>query len=416
MPIDFNPYFAFNTNNNINAPKTVQPSFIAQQPIKDTFTKSVTVENADITPEYDGIKIEKKPFGTIQKTNEEAQVYTITNKNGASVDLSTFGATITSIKVPDKDGKIIDVTQGYDNVTPYETSPVGHAGGTIGPCANKISDGKFKINDEEYTLECNKDNGKTHCHGGTQGFDTKNWKAEVLKDGITFTYEKKDMENGYPGNVETKVTYKFDNDNNLHIIYSAKTDKDTLINLTNHTYFNLDGAQNSQENSVLDHIVTLPNSSSFTQNSEIAVPTGKIINVEGTPFDFRTPKKIADVINTENDQLKIGSGFDQNYCIDNYDGETLIEAANVKSSKTGINLKVLTNLPGFQFYTANHLGKTSQPMGKSGSRYEKRSSLCVEPQFYPNAINTEEFSEKGILKAGEEYKREIVYSFSTSKD
>lgn len=416
MPIDFNPYFAFNTNNSLNAPRTVQPSFMAQQPIKDTFTKSVKVENTDITPEYDGIKIEKRPFGTIQKTNEEAQVYTITNKNGASVDLSTFGATITSIKVPDKDGKIIDVTQGYDNVTPYETSPVGHAGGTIGPCANKISDGKFEINDEEYTLECNKDNGKTHCHGGSQGFDTKNWEAEVQKDGITFRYVKKDMENGYPGNVETKVTYKFDNDDNLHIIYSAKTDKDTLINLTNHTYFNLDGAQNSQENSVLDHIVTLPNSSSFTQNSEIAVPTGKIINVEGTPFDFRTPKKIADVINTENDQLKIGFGFDQNYCLDNYDGETLIEAANVKSTKTGINLKVLTNLPGFQFYTANHLGKTEQPMGKSGSRYEKRSALCVEPQFYPNAINTEEFSEKGILKAGEEYKREIVYSFSTVND
>ena len=363
-----------------------------------------------------GLKSRKKSFGTLKKSGEEATLYTITNKNGASVDLSSFGATITSIKVPDKDGKIKDVTQGYDNVTPYEESPVGHAGGTIGPCANKISDGKFTINNEEYSLECNKDNRNTHSPGGTPGFDTKNWKANILKDGIEFTYEKPDMENGYPGNVKASVIYKFDNENNLHIQYKASSDKDTLINMTNHTYFNLDGAENTQENAVLEHIVTLPNSSTITENSEIAVPTGKILQVEGTPFDFKTPHKIGDVINSDNEQIKIGSGFDQNYCIDGYDGQKLIEAADVKSTKTGIRLKVSTNLPGFQFYTANHLGKAAQPNGKSGSRYEKRSSFCVEPQFYPNAINTKEFADKGILKKGEEYNREIIYSFSTVND
>lgn len=414
MPIDFNPHIIFNSN--IVPHRTVQQSFTAKKIPNDTFTKSVTIQNTNIDSCYDGIKISKKPFGTIKKTGEEAELYTITNKNGASVDLSTFGATITSIKLPDKDGNLTDITQGYDNVTPYEEAPVGHAGGTIGPCANKISNGKFTIGENEYNLECNKDNGKTHSHGGSDGFDVKNWNAEIQKDGITFTYFKKDMENGYPGNVEAKVTYKFDNDNNLHIQYSATSDKDTLINMTNHTYFNLDGAENTQENSVYDHIVTLPNSSTFTENSEIAVPTGKILNVEGTPFDFRTPKRIGDVINSDHDQIKIGTGFDQNYCIDNYNGTDLIEVANVTSSKTGINLKVSTNLPGYQFYTANHLGKTAQPNGKSGSRYEKRSSLCVEPQFYPNAINTESFEEKGILKAGEEYNREIIYSFSTNKD
>ena len=306
---------------------------------------------------------------------------------------------------------MIDVTQGYDNVTPYEKSPVGHAGGTIGPCANKISDGKFTINDKVYLLECNKDNGKSHSHGGSQGFDVQNWKANILKDGIEFTYLKKDMENGYPGNVEARVIYKFDNDNNLHIIYNAKSDKDTLINMTNHTYFNLDGAENTQEGAVLDHIVTLPNSSAITENSEIAIPTGKIINVANTPFDFKTPKRIGDVINSEHEQIKIGSGFDQNYCVDGYDGKSLVEVAKVKSDKSGIELKVSTNLPGFQFYTANHLGKSAQPNGKSGSKYEKRSAFCIEPQFYPNAINTDGFNEKGILKAGEEYNREIVYSF-----
>lgn len=416
MPIDFNPHVMFNNFSSPVAQRVANNQvYLANQPIQDTFTKSVKVDDKKIGSNYDGIKIEQKSFGKIKKSGEDATLYTITNKNGASVDLSTYGATITSIKVPDKDGKLKDVTQGYDSVTPYEESPVGHAGGTIGPYANKISNGKFTLGDNEYSLECNKDNGKTHSHGGTQGFDTKNWKAHVLKDGIEFTYEKKDMESGYPGNVKASVIYKFDNDNNLHIQYKAKTDKDTIVNMTNHTYFNLDGAEYTQENSVYEHVVTLPNSSSYTVNSEIAVPTGEISKVDNTPFDFRTPKKIGDVINSDHEQMKIGSGFDQNYCVDNYDGKTLVEVANVKSPKTGINLKVSTNLPGFQFYTANHLGKSTQPNGKDGSRYEKRSSFCVEPQFYPNAINVENFEEKGILKPNEEFNREIIYSFSTEK-
>ena len=403
MPIDFNPHIVPNNNQKFGI-----QSFLYKKQKPDTFVKTVNIENND----YNGITIAQRPFGKIQKTGEMAKVYTITNKNGASVDLSTFGATITSLKVPDKDGNFVDVVQGYNNVTPYETAPVGHAGGTIGPCANKINNGEFTINEETYKLETNKDNGKTHCHGGSEGFDVKNWNAKILKDGIEFTYNKKDMENGYPGNVNAKVTYKFDNKNRLHIIYSAKTDKDTLINMTNHSYFNLDGAENNYENSIYEHIVKLPNSSKYTKNNEIAVPTGEFENVENTPFDFREPKKIGDSINLESDQLKIGTGFDQNYCIDNYDGKTMINIAEVKSQKTGIKLNVSTNLPGFQFYTANHLGKTTQPEGKSGSRYEKRSAICIEPQFYPNAINTPEFKEKGILKKGEQYNREIIYSFT----
>jgi aldose 1-epimerase len=411
MPIDFNPHVMFNLNKSVTQTNAHNQVFTSNQPIKDTFTKSVKVDSASIDTNYEGMKIDKKSFGTIKKTGEDATLYTITNKNGASVDLSSYGATITSIKIPDKDGKLVDVAQGYDNVSPYEEAPVGHAGGTIGPYANKISDGKFTLDGKEYTLECNKDNGKTHSHGGTQGFDTKNWNSKILKDGIEFTYTKKDMESGYPANVDVSVTYKFDNDNNLHIIYKAKSDADTVLNLTNHSYFNLDGAQNAQENSVLDHIVTLPNSSKITENSEIAVPTGKFLDVENTPFDFRTPHRIADVINSDNEQIKIGAGFDQNYCVDGYDAKSMIKVANVKSDKTGIEMEVLTNLPGFQFYTANHLGKSAQPNGKDGLRYEKRSAFCVEPQFYPNAINTESFTDKGILKAGEEYNREIIYSF-----
>lgn len=374
----------------------------------DFFIKNI---NQKIDKNFDGMKIEKKSFGKIEKTNEEATLYTITNKNGLSVDLSTYGATITSIKVPDKNGNLKDITHGYNSVTPYEKAPVGHAGGTIGPCANKINNGTFKINDKEYQLECNKDNGKTHSHGGSDGFDTKNWQTEILKDGIKFTYTKKDMESGYPGNVTASVTYQLDNNNKLHIKYHAETDQDTLINMTNHTYFNLDGAENTEENSVLDHIVELPNSSRYTVNNELAVPTGELASVKDTPFDFKKAKKIKDVINQQSKQLEIGSGFDQNYCIDDYDGKTLRKIARVKSEHTGITLKVSTNLPGFQFYTANHLGKKSQPEGKDGKKYEKRSAFCIEPQFYPDAINT--FKEKPILKKGETYDREIIYEFGT---
>lgn len=376
----------------------------------DFFIKNV---NPKIDKNFDGMKIEKKSFGKIEKTNEEATLYTITNKNGLSVDLSTYGATITSIKVPDKNGNLKDITHGYNSVTPYEKAPVGHAGGTIGPCANKINNGTFKINDKEYQLECNKDYGKTHSHGGSDGFDTKNWQTEILKDGIKFTYTKKDMESGYPGNVTASVTYQLDNNNKLHIKYHAETDQDTLINMTNHTYFNLDGAENTEENSVLDHIVELPNSSRYTVNNELAVPTGELASVKDTPFDFKKAKKIKDVINQQSKQLEIGSGFDQNYCIDDYDGKTLRKIARVKSEQTGITLKVSTNLPGFQFYTANHLGKKSQPEGKDGKKYEKRSAFCIEPQFYPDAINT--FKEKPILKKGETYDREIIYEFGTEK-
>ena len=401
MPIDFNPSIM-----NHYQPQIVnQQYYVQKKELKDTFIKS-------IDSNYEGMKIEKKNFGKIEKTGEIATLYTITNKNGASVNLSTFGATITGIKVPDKDGKLIDVTHGYNNVTLYEKSPVGHAGGTIGPCANKINQGKFSINNNEYQVECNKDGGKTHSHGGNEGLDVKNWKAKQLRDGIEFTYSQKDMENGYPGNVKYHATYKFDNNNKLHIQYKVTTDKDTLVNLTNHTYFNLDGAENTEENSVLNHIVKLPNSSAITPTNEIAIPTGEFMPIKGTAFDFKTSKRIGDVINEENEQLKFAKGFDHNFCVDNYDGKKMIDVAEVESKKTGIKLTVSTNLPGFQFYTANNLGKSTQPNGKDGKKYEKRSGLCIEPQFYPNAINTPSFTEKGVLKAGETYKKEITYSFS----
>lgn len=357
-------------------------------------------------------KVEKSDFG-VTKSGETAELYTITNKNGAKVELSNFGATIVSIKVPDNKGRLVDVTQGYKSVEGYDGTPVGHAGGTIGPCANKINGGRFTLNGTQYQLECNKDNGTTHSHGAGAGFDIKLWKSEPLSNGVKFTLDRKDNEGGYPGNLRACVTYTFDDDNALSIHYEAQTDKDTVLNMTNHSYFNLDGAQNTGENSVFEHLVELPNSSKYTVNDEISLPTGEIAAVKDTPFDFRSAKKVGDVIESEHPQIKIGHGFDQNYCIDGYDGETLIKAAKVTSAKTGITMNVLTNLPGFQFYTANHLGKLTQPEGKDNRRYEKRSSLCVEPQFYPDAMA--KFDEKPVLRQGQKYDRTIVYEFGVEK-
>lgn len=367
------------------------------------------IKNKNLSEKY-----KMKEFGLVKSTNEQAYLFTVENKNGMSVDFSTLGATIVSIRVKDKNGNFVDVAQGYNSADCYTDYPVGHAGGTIGPIANKIDYGTFMLNGVKYELEKNKDKGRTHCHGASDGIDIKNWNYELIDNGVKFTYVKKDGVGGHPGNIEFTTTYKLTDDNTIRIIYEAKTDKDTVINLTNHSYFNLDGEQNANEGAVLNHLVQLPSSTKYTVCNEVAVPTGEIKETKGTPFDFSKETEIASVINKENEQLKIGAGFDQNFCIDGYDGKKMIDVAKVKSPNTGIVLTVSTNLPGFQFYTANHLGKPVQPLGKSGKRYEKRSALCVEPQFFPNAINIDGF-EKPILEAGKCFNREIDYTFSVEK-
>lgn len=367
------------------------------------------IKNKNLSEKY-----KMKEFGLVKSTNEQAYLFTVENKNGMSVDFSTLGATIVSVRVKDKNGKLVDVVQGYNSADCYTDYLVGHAGGTIGPIANKLDYGTFTLNGVKYELEKNKDGGRTHCHGASDGIDIKNWNYELIDNGVKFTYVKKDGVGGHPGNIEFTTTYKLTDDNTIRIIYEAKTDKDTVINLTNHSYFNLDGEQNANEGAVLNHLVQLPSSTKYTVCNEVAVPTGEIKEVKGTPFDFSKETVIASVINKEDSQLKIGAGFDQNFCVDGYDGKKMIDVAKVKSPNTGIVLTVSTNLPGFQFYTANHLGKPVQPLGKSGKRYEKRSALCVEPQFFPNAVNIDGF-EKPILEKGKCFNREIDYTFTIEK-
>ena len=353
-----------------------------------------------------------RDFGTVKAVNEKAYLITVKGKSGVSADFSTLGATIVAIRVPDKNGQMVDVVQGYNSVEKYTDYKVGHAGGTIGPCANRIDNGIFELNGKKFELEKNGNGGKTHCHSASAGLDIKNWKYESIKNGVKFTYFKKDGEGGYPANVTINVSYIITDKNELITKYEATTDEDTILNLTNHSYFNLDGEENTEEGSALNHLVQFPKSSRYTVTNENGIPTGELRSVKSTPYNFIQFSKIKDKINSNYQPLVQTNGFDQNYCIDGYDGKTLIDVAKVKSEKTGIEMTVSTNLPGFQFYTANALNP--QPEGKCGKQYKKRSSLCIEPQFYPNAINTESF-EKPVLKKGEKFDREIVYKFKVVK-
>ena len=379
--------------------------------ISDSYAITYIADNSFFKKKQKGTVV-MQDFGVVKSVNERAYLITIDNKNGMSVDLSTIGATIVAIRVPDKNGKLVDVVQGYKSAESYTDYKVGHAGGTIGPCANRIDNGIFELNGKKYELEKNGNGGKVHSHGASAGLDIKNWKYELIKNGVKFTYVKKDGEGNYPANVTIDVSYILTDNNELITKYEASSDEDTILNLTNHSYFNLDGEENTEEGAVLNHIVQFPKSDKFTVTNENGIPTGELRSVENTPYDFRQGAKVKDKINSDYQPLIQTNGFDQNYCINGYNGKKLIDIANVKSEKTGIKMTVSTNLPGFQFYTANSL--KPQPAGKCGKQYKKRSSLCIEPQFYPNAINTPNF-EKPILKKDSKFNREIVYKFDTEK-
>ncbi len=347
-----------------------------------------------------------RDFGTVKAVNEKAYLITVKGKNGISADFSTLGATIVAIRVPDKNGKIVDIVQGYNSAEKFNN----YAGSTIGPCANRINNASFELNNKEYKLE--KNDGNNHLHSASAGLDSKNWKYELIPNGIKFTYFKKDGEGGYPANVTINVSYIITDNNELITKYEATTDEDTILNLTNHSYFNLDGEENTEEGAVLNHLVQFPKSSKYTVTDKYGIPTGEIRGVENTPFDFREYAFVKYKINSDYQPLVQMGGFDQNYCIDDYDGKTLIDIANIKSKKTGIQMTVATNLPGFQFYTANFMNTDTK--GKSGKAYKRQSSLCIEPQFYPDAINKESF-EKPILKKNEKFDREIVYKIKVAE-
>ncbi len=330
--------------------------------------------------------------------------YTLKNNNGMVVKVTNYGATITSIQVPDRDGNFADVALGYDSVEGYINAiDRPYFGCVAGRYANRIAKGKFTLDGVDYELATN--NGENHLHGGNMGFDKVVWAARVIENGVELTYLAKDGEEGYPGNLQITVIYTLTDDNEIVMNYKAVTDKATPINLTNHTYFNLAGEGSG---TITDHVLRI-NASRFTPVDDGLIPTGELRQVDGTPFDFREPKAISQDLNADNEQLKIGKGYDHNWVLGR-EGDGLEVAAVLYDPNSGRVLEVITEEPAIQFYGGNFLD--GRLTGKSGKAYNHRNGMCLETQHNPDSPNRPEWP-SSILRPGEEYNTTTVYKFST---
>jgi len=348
--------------------------------------------------------MEKKVFGTTAD-GKTADLYTLKNKNGMQVSITNFGATVVSIMVPDKAGKVADVALGYDDLAGYELNK-NYLGVLVGRYGNRIAHGKFSIDGTEYTLA--KNNGDNSLHGGIKGFNKAMWDAKDVSKGgeaaIEMKYVSKDGEEGYPGNLSVTVVYTLTNKNELKIDYSATTDKKTVVNLTNHTYFNLAGQGNGD---ILKQELMI-NADTFTPVDSGLIPTGELKKVEGTPFDFRKPTAIGARIDANDEQIKLGGGYDHNFVLNRKAATGLSLAARVSDPASGRSMEVWTTEPGVQFYTGNFLDGSFK--GKGGIAYQKRTAFCLETQHFPDSPNHPSFPTT-LLKPGEKYHTTTVYKF-----
>ena len=345
-------------------------------------------------------------FEKMIDNTKPVKLYTLKNKNGMEVCITNFGARIVSIMTPDKNGKMTDVVLGFDNIDDYINVP-SDFGATIGRYANRIGDGKITIDGKEIQLPQN--NG-SHClHGGPTGWQYQVFKTNQLDaQTIKLTVESPDGDNNFPGNVVASVTYTLTEDNAIDIKYDATTDQKTVINMTNHSYFNLSG---NPSVSGMDHILYLAGDS-ITPIDSTFMTNGEMMAVAGTPFDFNTPKAISqDVTNFENEQIKFGKGFDHNWVL-NTKGDIRQVAAKLTSPTTGITLEVYTDEPGIQLYTGNFLDGTVK--GKNGIVYPQRASICLETQHYPDSPNKAHWPSV-ILEPGKTYTSHCIFKFGVVK-
>lgn len=343
------------------------------------------------------MKIKKADYGEVDGTKIEQ--YTCTNANGLSMSLITYGAIMTSIETPDRDGKMANITLGFDSLKGYEQRHP-YFGSTVGRFCNRIAKGKFTLDGKEYTLATN--NGPNHLHGGEAGFDKRIWTAERVKTkehiGIQFTYISKDGEEGYPGNLTTTVTYLLTNDNALKIEFTATTDKATALNLTNHNYWNLGGAGSG---TIKDHELMLA-ADKYLPVDDTLIPTGETASVTGTPLDFTTSKKIGeDIQDVGGDPI----GYDHCFVVRGEAGK-LRPAAKVKDAESGRVMRIETTQPGIQFYTGNFLAG-----GESDAGNKQHEAFCLETQHYPDSPNQPKFP-SAILKPGETFQQTTVHTFS----
>lgn len=347
--------------------------------------------------------VTSEAFGTFN--GKEVFLYTLTNKKGDVIKLTNYGASIAEVSVPDRNGIRGNVTFGYDNLAGYKSGDL-YFGKIVGRFANRIAKGKFTLDGKEYSLSLN--NGVNSLHGGNTGWHSRVWDVQILTKtdypAIKFKYFSPDMEEGYPGNVTAEVVYTWTDDDEIIMDYKVTTDKNTVLNITNHAYFNLHGAGTGD---ILDHEVVIK-ASAFTPVDSTLIPTGETCPVEGTPFDFRSPHKIGERINNPDIQLILGKGYDHNFVLDNAEEVD----ATVYDPSTGRQLEVLTDQPAVQFYTGNFLDGTQK--GRGGKIYVYRSGFCLETQHYPDSPNQATFPST-VLTPDEPFISSTTYRFSVKK-
>jgi aldose 1-epimerase len=335
-------------------------------------------------------------------------IYRLTNAHGMEVRVMSYGATIVSLRVPDRNAQSDDVVLGFDTLNGY-LAPEPYFGAVVGRYGNRIAKGQFTLDGTTYHLATN--NGPNHLHGGVKGFDKVVWEAEPFdrdgRSGVTFTHASPSGDEGYPGALDARVTYTLTSDNELIVEYSATADKATPINLTQHSYFNLAGAGTGD---ILDHQLTL-DADRFTPVDATLIPTGELAPVDGTPFDFRRPTAIGTRIGADNAQLKYGNGYDHNWLLNGSAGQ-LRHAARLEDPRTGRTLDVSTTEPGVQFYSGNFLDGTLA--GRAGHVYKQRYGLCLETQHFPDSPNHPNFPST-ILRPGKRYESKTVFAFGVAK-
>jgi aldose 1-epimerase len=351
------------------------------------------------------VKLPRRAFGTTP-SGEQVDLFTLSNQNGVEASIITYGARIQSLKTPDRDGRSADITLGFDTLEGY-LGPNPYFGAIVGRYANRIAKGKFPLSGNVYELARN--NGENALHGGLKGFDRVVWSARDVstsdRQALELTYVSKDGEEGYPGTLTVTVVYSVSSENELRIEYTATTDKDTVVNLSNHTYFNLSG-----EPDILNHVMMI-DANEFTPVDATLIPTGELKNLDGTPFDFRKPTPIGARINANEMQIVLGGGYDHNFVLNHPNGASGL-AARVNDPKSGRTMEILTTEPGVQFYTGNFLDGSLH--GKGGAVYNKRSGFCLETQHFPDSPNHPSFPTT-TLKASERFLSTTTLRFPAEK-
>lgn len=368
-------------------------------------TNPTTTDRAEQeTTQKNNLEISRADFGSLND-GTPVDLFTLKNSNGLETKITNFGGIITSLRIPDRDGRVEEVVLGYDSLSGYLQDGVPYFGAIIGRFGNRIAAGKFSLDGQEYTLAVN--SGTNQLHGGLKGFDKVVWQAEEFQNddavGVKLAYVSKDMEEGYPGTLTTEVIYTLNNDNELIIDYKASTDKTTVVNLTNHSYFNFSG---NVKSNVLEHKLMI-NGDSFVPVDQNLIPIGELHPVEGTPLDFREPTKVGKNINAGHEQLVLAGGYDHTWVL----GEPgqLKLAATLHEPANGRFMEVFTTEPGVQFYAGNFLGGGLKR--RDGEAFQKREGLCLETQHFPDSPNQPQFPSTE-LKPGETYQSQTIHRFS----